>query len=125
MQANGFVDPVRHQFFPADTMSFLNEIVRSPQQRFDLAVVDPPTFSNSKRSGVDDWDVQQDHVQLLDLVRKVMRDNGVVYFSTNFRRFKLDEAAIAGFSIREISTQTVPEDFRNKRIHRCWQLNCV
>ena len=125
MQVNGFGDSAKHQFFPADTMSFLNEIARSPQQRFDLAVVDPPTFSNSKRTGVDDWDVQQDHVELLRRVRLVMRDGGTVFFSTNFRRFKLDEAAIEGFSIREITTQTIPEDFRNKRIHRCWQMKCV
>jgi 23S rRNA (guanine2445-N2)-methyltransferase / 23S rRNA (guanine2069-N7)-methyltransferase len=51
-----------------------------------------------------------------------MRPGGVVYFSTNSRRFKLDEPALAGAAIREISSRTIPEDFRNKRIHRCWRL---
>jgi 23S rRNA (guanine2445-N2)-methyltransferase / 23S rRNA (guanine2069-N7)-methyltransferase len=52
-----------------------------------------------------------------------MRMKGVVYFSTNFRRFKFDEEALGDlFEIREISKQTVPEDFRNRRIHRCWRL---
>ena len=46
----------------------------------------------------------------------------VVYFSTNFRRFKFDPAALTGLSAHEISRQTVPEDFRNKRIHRCWRI---
>ena len=52
-----------------------------------------------------------------------MRLGGVVYFSTNFRRFKFDDDFLSGlFEIREISKQTVPEDFRNRRIHRCWRL---
>ena len=51
-----------------------------------------------------------------------MSPGGVVYFATNFRRFQLDEAALAGWAAREISKQTVPEDFRNKRIHRCWRM---
>jgi 23S rRNA G2069 N7-methylase RlmK/C1962 C5-methylase RlmI len=51
-----------------------------------------------------------------------MNLGGVIYFSTNFRRFKLDEAAIESSQIREISKQTVPPDFRNRRIHRCWRI---
>jgi 23S rRNA (guanine2445-N2)-methyltransferase / 23S rRNA (guanine2069-N7)-methyltransferase len=88
---------------------------------FDLAVVDPPTFSNSKTTAVD-WDVQRDHVELLSLVLERMTAGGKVYFSTNFRRFKFHEEEIPAATIREISRQTVPPDFRNKRIHRCWTL---
>ncbi|MFP6657243.1 MAG: SAM-dependent methyltransferase, partial [Pirellulales bacterium] len=51
-----------------------------------------------------------------------MKPGGQIYFSTNFRRFKLDEAAIQSASILEISRQTVPSDFRNRRVHRCWRL---
>jgi 23S rRNA (guanine2445-N2)-methyltransferase / 23S rRNA (guanine2069-N7)-methyltransferase len=51
-----------------------------------------------------------------------MAPGGVVYFSTNFRRFKLDENLLGAYAVREISKQTVPEDFRNERIHRCWRL---
>jgi len=83
--------------------------------------VDPPTFSNSKMAdGV--WDVQRDHGALLGRLGRLMAPGGVVFFSTNFRRFKLDEASIAWGEVREISKQTVPEDFRNKRIHRCWRI---
>jgi 23S rRNA (cytosine1962-C5)-methyltransferase len=45
----------------------------------------------------------------------------VLYFSTNLRSFKLDDSAVAGLAGEEISTRTVPEDFRNRRIHRCWR----
>ena len=48
---------------------------------------------------------------------------GIVFFSTNFRRFKLDESALAEhYTIRDITRQTIPEDFRNERIHACWRL---
>ncbi|MEQ8846286.1 bifunctional 23S rRNA (guanine(2069)-N(7))-methyltransferase RlmK/23S rRNA (guanine(2445)-N(2))-methyltransferase RlmL [Botrimarina sp.] len=102
-----------------DSREFIDSLPREPL--FDLAVVDPPTFSNSKRLD-EDWDVQRDAAPLLAALRERMSAGGVVYFSTNFRRFKLDEAALAGYAVREISKQTVPEDFRNKRIHRCWRL---
>ena len=51
-----------------------------------------------------------------------MAPGGEIYFSTNFRRFKFDESAIQAESIREITRQTIPDDFRNKRIHRCWRI---
>jgi len=93
----------------------------APGSGYDLAVVDPPTFSNSKRTeGF--FDVQRDHRGLLVGLVKLISPGGVIYFSTNFRRFKFDEAALVGCSAREISRQTVPEDFRNKRIHRCWRI---
>jgi 23S rRNA G2069 N7-methylase RlmK/C1962 C5-methylase RlmI len=51
-----------------------------------------------------------------------MHPGGILFFSNNFRRFKLEEGAIRAASIREISRQTIPEDFRNQRIHRCWRI---
>jgi 23S rRNA (guanine2445-N2)-methyltransferase / 23S rRNA (guanine2069-N7)-methyltransferase len=90
-------------------------------ESFDLAVVDPPTFSNSKRLE-EDWDVQQDYAELLVQVLSVMTPGGVIFFSTNSRRFKFDEGWLGGAMVREITKQTIPEDFRNKRIHRCWRI---
>ncbi|MFT7629164.1 MAG: 23S rRNA (guanine2445-N2)-methyltransferase / 23S rRNA (guanine2069-N7)-methyltransferase [Mariniblastus sp.] len=121
MEVNGLTS-VMNRFIPADSIEFLDEAAGEKRQRFDLAMVDPPTFSNSKKTE-EDWEVQSRHVELLSKVHEVMRMKGVVYFSTNFRRFKFDEEALGDlFEIREISKQTVPEDFRNRRIHRCWRL---
>lgn len=108
-----------HRFVRDDAMSFLKH--HRAGAAYGLAVVDPPTFSNSKMTD-DIWDVQRDHVELLNRLIALMTPGGVIYFSTNSRRFKLDEPALAGVSIREISRQTVPEDFRNRRIHRCWRM---
>ncbi len=114
--ANKMTGP-EHQFVATDTMDFL----RTNTQTFDLVVVDPPTFSNRKgREG--DWDVQVHHAEMLNLIGDRVSENAQIFFSTNFRRFKLDEASLTRFSIREISQQTVPDDFRNRKIHRCWSI---
>ena len=65
---------------------------------------------------------QRDHVELLNRLLELMTPGGNIFFSTNFRRFKLAEGEIRGATIREISRQTVPADFRNKRIHRSWRM---
>lgn len=110
-----------HRFIVGDTIEFLRRSV-AHQAQYDLVIVDPPTYSNSK-SLEHDWDVQRDHAHLLELIGQVLAPAGVVYFSTNFRRFKLEQQRLQQFfQIREISQQTVPEDFRNRKIHRCWQL---
>ena len=110
----------KNRLVESDSIEYLESLPKN--SLFDLAMVDPPTFSNSKdRSS--DWDVQEDHERLLHELHSRMAPHGVVYFSTNFRRFNFSTEAISWhYDIREISKQTVPEDFRNKRIHRCWRL---
>ena len=118
MALNGFTGP-NHEFVRDDAMHFLES--RRGRALFDLAVVDAPTFSNSKALE-DYWDIQQNHAALLNRLAELMSPGGTIFFSTNFRRFKLAEAELAGLTIREISRQTVPPDFRNRRIHRCWRM---
>ncbi|MBN2296221.1 MAG: class I SAM-dependent methyltransferase, partial [Pirellulales bacterium] len=120
MVLNGFDGPA-HRFSRDDAMDFL--ITHERQPSYDLAVVDPPTFSNSKKTE-EFWEVQRDHVVLLNRLFELMSPDGIVYFSTNFRRFKLAEDALKAKSIREITRQTVPDDFRNRRIHRSWRIVC-
>ncbi|MBS0557465.1 MAG: bifunctional 23S rRNA (guanine(2069)-N(7))-methyltransferase RlmK/23S rRNA (guanine(2445)-N(2))-methyltransferase RlmL [Proteobacteria bacterium] len=113
---NGF-DLARHKLVREDAIDFL----ASRSAMYDLIFVDPPTFSNSKRA--EDFDVQRDHAKLLNLCGERLLPGGLIVFSNNFRRFKLDESALAGFAIREISAQTIPFDFaRSPRIHRAWEL---
>jgi 23S rRNA G2069 N7-methylase RlmK/C1962 C5-methylase RlmI len=118
MRLNGFAGDA-HQFVRADAMEFLSHRVR--KNAYDLAVVDPPTFSNSKQLERF-WDIQRDHAELLRRLLPWMSPGGTIFFSTNFRRFKLAAAEVPGVAFREISRQTVPPDFRNRRIHRCWVL---
>ena len=108
----------RHRIAQADALEWLE----SERAEFDIIFCDPPTFSNSKRAG--DFDVQRDHVRLLRAALARLAPAGVLYFSNNFRRFKLDEAALGEFArVEDISASTIPPDFeRNPRIHRAWRI---
>lgn len=110
--------PDRHHFDQADCMKWL----RDCDYEFDLIFMDPPTFSNSKRTpGV--FDVQHDHVEMIWLAMRALRPDGTLYFSNNFRKFKLDVEALQEFVIEDISPQTIGFDFqRNPNIHRCWKI---
>ncbi|HEY5789785.1 MAG TPA: bifunctional 23S rRNA (guanine(2069)-N(7))-methyltransferase RlmK/23S rRNA (guanine(2445)-N(2))-methyltransferase RlmL, partial [Gammaproteobacteria bacterium] len=117
---NGCAGP-QHELVRADCLDWLAQ-ARRDGRRYGLVFVDPPTFSNSKRTE-QDFEVQRDHVRLLGDAAALLEDDGVLLFSTNFRRFRLDQAALGGLAIEEISRQTVPEDFRRSpRIHRCWRI---
>ncbi len=122
LAANGFKDAGRHRTVRDEAREFLEHRARRGEPPFDLVVVDPPTFSRSAKSDAP-WDVERDHAELLELVAKNLAPGGIVYFSTNFRRFHFaEERAAASYTIREITRQTIPEDFRNERIHRAWRL---
>ncbi len=120
LELNSLYSP-KHEYIARDCVEFVNEAVESGQRKYDIVIIDPPTYSNSKRLD-DDWNVQTGHADLLNATRKLLNADGVIYFSTNFRKFKLYEDQLSEFSIQEISKRTVPEDFRNRRIHRCWKL---
>ena len=111
----------QHTLVQADAVTWLE----AEKNRYDVIFCDPPTFSNSARA--EDFDIQREHVRLLRAAMDRLTSDGVLYFSNNFRRFKLDENAIAEFAIcREISAQTIGPDFeRNARIHRAWELRRV
>ena len=107
-----------HRLVQADAVAWLE----AERGLYDVVFCDPPTFSNSARA--DDFDVQREHVRLLRAAVARLAPDGVLYFSNNFRRFRLDEDAVAQFArCQEISAQTIPPDFeRNARIHRAWRL---
>lgn len=107
-----------HQLVQADAMAWL----LADRGQYDLIFCDPPTFSNSARA--DDFDTQRDHVRLLRACVARLAPGGLLLFSNNYRKFRLDEAAVAEFAhCVEISAKTIDPDFeRNPRIHRCWEL---
>lgn len=113
---NGLSD--RQRLEQADVMAWLEE----DRGEYDLIFIDPPTFSNSKRmEGV--FDVQRDHVALLDLAMARLAPGGTLYFSNNFRKFVLDPGMVERYAVEEITGATLDEDFRrNSKIHRAWKL---
>ncbi|WP_110971278.1 bifunctional 23S rRNA (guanine(2069)-N(7))-methyltransferase RlmK/23S rRNA (guanine(2445)-N(2))-methyltransferase RlmL [Pseudomonas huaxiensis] len=116
LSLNGYSD--KNRLEQGDVMAWL----QASREQYDLIFIDPPTFSNSKRmEGV--FDVQRDHVELLDLAVARLAPGGVLYFSNNFRKFQLDEHLQERYAIEEISAQTIDPDFaRNTKIHRAWRI---
>ncbi|QEF96433.1 Ribosomal RNA large subunit methyltransferase K/L [Stieleria maiorica] len=122
LRINGLIDAKRqdgHSFIASDVEQFIAD--HPAGERYDLVVFDPPTYSRSKKTEKD-WNVQTDALPMLQSLLPLVRKGGVILFSTNFRRFKFGPDALDVSECHEISKQTVPEDFRNRRIHRCWRI---
>ena len=116
LEINGF-EPPRHRTVVEDAFSFLAGQSGTPAQ-YHVIVLDPPTFSNSKRMDRT-LDVQRDHGELLAACERLLAPGGVIFFSNNKRGFKLTDLP-SGMQATETSKTTVPEDFRNQRIHHSY-----
>ena len=115
MQLN-FPDYKNHELVHADVKQYLLQV---PENSFDLIIMDPPTFSNSKR--MDDFlDIQRDHVTLINECLRILGDQGVLYFSTNFTKFLLAEEKIHSTFIKDITKATTPFDFAGKLHRQCF-----
>ena len=115
---NGFHGD-RHELIQADCIEWLQDAVEN-NWRYDLIFLDPPTFSTSKRMKAT-LDIQRDHVDLIHDCLDLLTPEGVLVFSTNHRKFRLDATALADYRIEDISRKTLPKDFeRNPRIHYAW-----
>jgi 23S rRNA (guanine2445-N2)-methyltransferase / 23S rRNA (guanine2069-N7)-methyltransferase len=111
----------QHQFVQADCREWLAEAARRAE-RFELIFLDPPTFSNSKRmQGV--HDVQRDHPALIDTCMRLLAPGGLLVFSTNAQKFRIDPGLAQRHALVDITPATIPEDFaRNPRIHTCFEI---
>lgn len=113
------VDLTHHELIQADVFAWLDQRHSS---RYGLIFLDPPTFSRSKRME-DTLDIQRDHIALIDKTMRLLEPDGILIFSTNYQRFKLDRDALVDFSVEDITRRTLPKDFeRNPRIHQCFRI---
>lgn len=117
--ALNFPDYKDHAAVHADVLQYLKEL---PEGSYDLIVMDPPTFSNSKRME-DFLDIQRDHVALVNDCLRALAPGGVLYFSTNFTKFQLDASAIRASAIKDITRATTPFDFAGKLHRQCFRIS--
>lgn len=116
---NGF--PLsQNEIVRADCLKFMDEAIRKGE-KYDIIVIDPPTISRSKKMERL-FDIQHDYVELIHKSLKLLNLKGMIFFSTNSRKFKFDESLFAPRHIEEISHKTLPIDFHDSRIHRCWRI---
>jgi 23S rRNA (guanine2445-N2)-methyltransferase / 23S rRNA (guanine2069-N7)-methyltransferase len=119
MALNGYTGK-EYRYEQANCVEWLEKA--SPWEKFELIFLDPPSFSTSKRMK-SAFDVQRDHVMLIRNCMKILEPDGVLIFSNNLRKFRMDFDALSDYSIEDISRKTLPKDFeRNPRIHNCWRI---
>ena len=112
---NGYSTDIGNFFYRSDALDYLWDTF----DRFDLIFCDPPTFSNSKSR--DTFDVQRDHSRLIDACMMHLEKNGMLIFSNNFRRFKMDDYILSKYSVEDITPSTIGSDFeRDPKIHKCF-----
>jgi 23S rRNA (guanine2445-N2)-methyltransferase / 23S rRNA (guanine2069-N7)-methyltransferase len=115
MAQNGFPGP-EHRYIRDNCLNWL----QFSRQSYDLIFLDPPTFSNSKTYGTA-FSVLTDHAGLIRSCMKLLRPDGKLIFSNNFRSFILDEEIETAYKVKNITKQTIPFDFeRNPKIHHCF-----
>lgn len=125
LDKNG-ANPDKHLIVRQDAMNWLEnaQVSLREEDRYDMVLLDPPTFSNSTDM-THDWNVQRDHTVAIDACLKVLAPGGVLIFSTNYRRFKIAErwmdSSVCGVRVEDRSRWSIDRDFqRNQRIHQCW-----
>jgi 23S rRNA (guanine2445-N2)-methyltransferase / 23S rRNA (guanine2069-N7)-methyltransferase len=123
MELNGFQESPRHRFIQADCLEWLEDQVKDlKSSKYDLIFLDPPTFSNSKRMQRV-LDINRDYPELIRWAVRLLDKGGVLIFSTNSRKFRMDTELFKRLKIEDISRATLPQDFeRNPRIHYCWRI---
>lgn len=122
LKLNGLLGP-QHKLIQSDVDKFLIETHRK-SRRFTLAVVDPPSFFQDQMADVF-FDINRDHAKLLQNVLKVMVPGSLVFFSTNHQRFEPHLEGLPVKDLVELTPATIPEDYRNKKVHRCWKMTAV
>ncbi len=133
LELNGFTDPDKYVFTRGDVIGFLNQKnaeVKNPMgtNRYDVIVLDPPTFSNSKNTE-STLDINRDWSNLVTKCLNLLNERGILYFSTNSRRLSFDRSLIpqatangAVVSVTDITEETLGEDYKGTKMHRCWKL---
>ena len=124
LKLNKLFDEEKTRLIKSDVIVFLKKAIEE-QKKWDLIICDPPTFSNSKSADI--FDVNKDWLKLCLLSLKVLSKNGKLYFSTNSQKIKFDEAELINSSkqkirIKDITKASIPEDFRNQKIHKMWMI---
>ncbi len=113
-------------FFEEDVLEFIKKCKDWPDFKasFDTIFLDPPTFSNSKKMD-STFEVERDQDNLVHSLMPLLKLNGILYFSTNKRDFKLSSHLSVKYRVKNITAQTIPIDFHDQKIHHCYEIQNV
>ncbi|WP_413289145.1 class I SAM-dependent methyltransferase [Bdellovibrio sp. HCB337] len=108
-----------HEFVNMNALEYLSQ--KQGRELFDVIFLDPPTFSNSKKME-EAFEVEKDQDFLVEKAMGLLRPEGILYFSNNKRKFKLSENILKHYQIRDISKESIPQDFHDQKIHHCFEI---
>lgn len=111
------IDADKHEFISADILEF----IKTHTPTYDVIILDPPTFSTSNKME-QEWNVQDDHDWMIRKVAKFLRPGGFILFSNYKRDFKINTGALEDYEIEDLQGSSVPDDFRNKKIHHSFMI---
>lgn len=113
-----------HHFIQSDITKWLPD--HNPTERYDIIILDPPSFSHSKRMGENVLDIQRDHPKLIEECLRLLNNSSecALFFSTNLRTFKLNEEITNNkkINVENWTLKTIPSDFRDKKIHQTFKI---
>ena len=124
LKKNGFRTKEKYRFTKADVIEWLENKALHIQEKdkFDIIILDPPTFSNSK-STQNVLDINRDWPDLVKNAVSLLNSNGILYFSTNSTRLSFDEKKLPkNTDYKDISIESIPKDFEGTKCHRCWKI---
>lgn len=113
------IDLGNHSFINADVLEWLR--AQKNSNTFDVIFLDPPTFSNSKKME-DTFEVERDQDFLVESCMQMLAPEGILYFSNNKRKFKISDSILSKYRVKEITTESIPQDFHDKKIHNCFEI---
>lgn len=116
------IDLGSHSFVNENVIEWLHQNRHS--KKFDMIFLDPPTFSNSKKMN-ESFEVERDQDFLVDSCMQMLNPNGVLYFSNNKRKFKISENIASRYKVRDITEESIPQDFHDKKIHNCFEIKLI
>lgn len=113
----GFSTDSKYFFHAADVLEWL----KNCNDKFDIIFLDPPTFSNSKKMN-SDFEVEKDQLYLVDQCMRLLSANGILFFSNNKRKFKLNPEISSKYNVKDITADSIPMDFHDQKIHQCFEI---
>ncbi len=127
MLLNEFYDENKYTYVRSDVETYLDTLIKNNSRKFDIIILDPPTFSNSKKMDKT-LDINRDWKNLVEKCLQLLSQNGILYFSTNSKTLCMNEKEInmdKKFSVTDITPQTISQDFRNTKIHKAWKFELL
>ncbi|MDG0815197.1 class I SAM-dependent methyltransferase [Bdellovibrio svalbardensis] len=113
------IDTSMHSFINENVIEWLRRNQGAPA--FDMIFLDPPTFSNSKKMS-ESFDVERDQDFLVESCMSMLQPDGVLYFSNNKRKFKISANILSKYKVKDITEESIPQDFHDKKIHVCFEI---